>query len=196
MKARTEIFSANKKRKLNANKASWIVCGILTLSSALPACPVAQAAGIAVKSSDIQEGAVIDKKYTADGADLSPNLSWSGIPDKTKSIAISCTDPDAPKGTWWHWTIFNIKPEVKQLGAAIEKSGSLSNGALQGKNDFGKTGYNGPDPPGGKRHHYNFKVFALDSVPALKAGCSKQEFSRALEGHVLAEGQLTGTYKR
>lgn len=151
---------------------------------------------ISIQSSDgIQEAQPIPKKFTADGEDQSPALSWSKVPAGTKSIAITLTDPDAPRGTWWHWILFNLKADSSRIDR-VEKSPTLANGASQGKNDFGKTGYNGPDPPPGKMHHYFFRVLALDMVLPLKPNCSKQEFNQAISGHVLAEGDLVGTYQR
>jgi Raf kinase inhibitor-like YbhB/YbcL family protein len=154
------------------------------------------AAPLSLKSSAISEGAAVPKKYTGDGADVSPPLAWSTGPSGTKCYALSCEDPDAPSGTWWHWIIFNISPETTQLGENLAKTPTLAQGVLQGSNDFHKPGYNGPAPPAGKLHHYQFKVMALDSMLSLKADCNKDAFKKALKGHVLAEGQLTGVYQR
>lgn len=149
-----------------------------------------------VTSTDgIREAQPIPKKFTADGEDKAPQLAWSKVPLGTRSIAITLTDPDAPRGTWWHWIVFNLKAETSKIELA-EKTPTLPNGASQGKNDFGKTGYNGPDPPPGKVHHYFFRVIALDTMLPLKANCSKHEFNQAIQGHILGEGDLTATYQR
>ncbi len=153
-------------------------------------------ATLSVKSSAIADGTSIAKKYTGDGEDFSPPLSWSKGPANTKSYAISCEDPDAPVGTWWHWIIFNLSPNTTSLAENVPKVALLQNGASQGLNDFGKYGYNGPAPPGGKVHHYLFKVVALDTTLSLKKNADKNAYEQAIKGHVLARGELTGTYKR
>jgi Raf kinase inhibitor-like YbhB/YbcL family protein len=172
--------------------AALLALGLLFLNAGAS---LAEPAKLAVRGDGIQEGAPMPKKFTADGEDQSPSISWSKVPPGTKSIAITLTDPDAPRGTWWHWILFNIKPDESKIDR-VEKVAALANGVMQGRNDFGKTGYNGPDPPPGKVHHYFFRVMALDTVLALKANCNKQEFNQAIQGHVLAEGDLTATYKR
>lgn len=147
-------------------------------------------------STSFQDGAKISKRYSGDGDDVSPALKWSAGPAKTKSYAVSCEDPDAPGGVWWHWIVFNIKPTTTEFGENVPKTAKLAQGVAQGRNDFGKSGYNGPAPPPGKLHHYVFTVFALDSELALQANCSKSEFKNALKGHILDQGQLTGVYER
>ncbi len=175
-------------------RAKTVAAAIVILSSSVAA--FAEPAKLSIQSSDgIQEAQPIPKKFTADGEDHSPSLSWSKVPAGTKSIAITLTDPDAPRGTWWHWILFNLRADLSRIDR-LEKSPTLANGAIHGKNDFGKTGYNGPDPPPGKMHHYFYRVLALDIVLPLKPNCSKQEFNQAIQGHVLAEGDLVGTYQR
>jgi Raf kinase inhibitor-like YbhB/YbcL family protein len=158
--------------------------------------PAIAAQALNVTSSAITQGATVPKKYTGDGADMSPPLAWSAGPAGTKSYALSCEDPDAPSGTWWHWILFNMSPKTQQLGESVPKAATLAQGVIQGANDFHKPGYNGPAPPAGKLHHYNFKIMALDTVLSLGANCSKEAFKSAIKGHVLAEGQLTGVYQR
>jgi Raf kinase inhibitor-like YbhB/YbcL family protein len=149
-----------------------------------------------VQSPDFASGALIPTKFSGDGKDLSPNLYWSKAPAQTKSIAITCTDPDAPRGTWWHWIIFNLPPDVTQLKEGQSKGASLAGGISQGTNDFGNTGYNGPAPPKGPIHHYHFAVYALDTKLALRPACSKAELTAALNGHVIAAGEYVGTFVR
>jgi Raf kinase inhibitor-like YbhB/YbcL family protein len=144
-----------------------------------------------VTSAAFQEGATIPTQYTGDGKDLSPPLSWTGVPQGTKSLALICDDPDAPRGTWVHWVLFNIPSDQKEL--AGEK---LPGGARQGKNDFGNIGYGGPAPPKGKPHRYFFKLYALDTTLDLPAGATKAQLEAAMKGHILAEGQIMGTYQR
>jgi Raf kinase inhibitor-like YbhB/YbcL family protein len=150
---------------------------------------------ITLTSSAFSEGEMIPGKYTCDGADVSPPLSWSGVPDNSRSIALICDDPDAPMGTWVHWVIFNIPPATTELLEGVTASSGLPGGAKQGINDFKKMDYGGPCPPGGT-HRYFFKVYALDTELLTKEGITKKELLAAMQGHVLAEGQLMGTYKR
>lgn len=153
-------------------------------------------AKIVVSSASFTKGSTIPKKHTADGKDISPSISWDGIPEGSKSIAMTCEDPDAPSGTWFHWIIYNIAPTTKSLKENIAKKPALAKGMKQGSNDFRKVGYNGPSPPRGKAHHYNFKVFALNEKLALKEGCNKREFYKAIKGKVLGRGQITALYQR
>jgi hypothetical protein len=150
---------------------------------------------IKVTSTAFKDGEIIPKQYTCDGNDISPPLTWSGAPQETKSIALICDDPDAPVGTWVHWVLFNLPPTSNALLAGVSSARSLDNGAKHGKNDFKRFGYGGPCPPGGT-HRYYFKVYALDSMLDLDAGIMKADLVKAMQGHILAEGQLMGRYKR
>jgi Raf kinase inhibitor-like YbhB/YbcL family protein len=151
---------------------------------------------IDVTSTSFQQGASISVQHTGDGADRSPPLRWSDLPDGTESIAIICDDPDAPRGTWVHWVLFNLPADVHELEAGVPTTETLDNGASQGKNDFGNIGYGGPAPPKGKPHRYFFKVYALDRLLELKPGSTKSQLESAMKGHVVAEGQLMGKYQR
>lgn len=148
-----------------------------------------------IKSPAFKEGELIPSKYTCDGPDISPPLEWSDAPAGTRSFALISDDPDAPVGTWVHWVIFNIPANVNKLDEDVPKKDVLSNGARQGRNDFGRIGYGGPCPPGGT-HRYYFKLYALDKELDLKAGSTKRDLLKAMEGHVLAEAYLMGKYKR
>lgn len=141
------------------------------------------------------EGA-IPKKFTCEGPDLSPPLSWSGAPPGTQSFALIVDDPDAPAGTWVHWVLYDLPANTKDLAEGVPKEAQLSNGARQGRNDFRKIGYGGPCPPPGKPHRYFFKLYALDKMLDLKAGASKVEAESAMKGHILAQAQLMGRYGR
>ena len=154
------------------------------------------AMNIQVTSTAFAEGQPIPAKYTGDGNDVSPPLAWTNAPADAKSFALICDDPDAPAGTWVHWVRYNLPPNVTALAEDTPKTWQLSNGAGQGENDFKKTGYNGPAPPTGKPHRYYFKLYALDTVLDLKSGATKAGLLKAMEGHVLAQGQLMGTYQR
>ena len=142
------------------------------------------------------EGQPIPDQYSCSGSDVSPPLQWTGAPAGAKSFAIIADDPDAPTGTWVHWVIYNLPPAAMSLAENVSQLPELTNGAKQGVNDFGKIGYNGPCPPPGKAHHYHFKIYALDTKLDLKSGATRKKLLEAMDGHVLAEGQLIGTYQR
>ena len=148
-----------------------------------------------IKSKAFSEGGMIPSKYTCDGEDISPPLAWSGVPESAKSLALISDDPDAPVGTWVHWVLYNVPAEVTELPENMPPDRTLQNGARQGMTDFRRVGYGGPCPPGGT-HRYFFKLYALDTVLDLEAGATKKALEEAMEGHVLAEGQLMGRYKR
>jgi Raf kinase inhibitor-like YbhB/YbcL family protein len=151
---------------------------------------------IELHSTAFQPGATIPKPYTGDGADQSPPLSWSEPPAGTKSLALICEDPDAPRGIWTHWVLFNLPADTRELKEGVPAKETLSNGARQGKNDFKNIGYGGPAPPKGKPHRYFFKLYALDATLDLPAGATRTELLDAMKGHILAEGQLMGKYGR
>ncbi len=150
---------------------------------------------IEISSSAFVHEGYIPQKYTCDGANVSPPLSWKNLPQGTKSIAIINDDPDAPMGTWVHWIIYNIPAISNGLPENIKPMEKLSDGTLQGKNSWGKIGYGGPCPPSGT-HRYFFKIYALDTVLDLKSGATKDELLRAMKGHILAEGEFYGKYSR
>jgi Raf kinase inhibitor-like YbhB/YbcL family protein len=151
---------------------------------------------IDITSTAFGEGETIPKPHTGDGADTSPPLRWGEPPAGTRSFALICDDPDAPRGTWVHWVIFNLPADLRGLDAGVPTQETLTNGANQGKNDFGNLGYGGPAPPRGKPHRYFFKLYALDALLELSAGATKEQLVAAMKGHVLAEGQLMGRYGR
>ena len=149
-----------------------------------------------VSSPAFQEGDRIPAKYTCEGQDVSPLLAWSEPPVGTQSFALIVDDPDAPGGVFTHWVLFNIPSDSRELPEAVPTRAQLPSGALQGENDFGKIGYGGPCPPPGRPHRYQFALYALDQLLDLKAGVSKKQLLDAMRGHILAQGQLTGTYER
>jgi Raf kinase inhibitor-like YbhB/YbcL family protein len=150
---------------------------------------------ITVTSSAFEEAGMIPSKYTSDGKDISPPLKWEDLPAGTKSIALICDDPDAPMKTWVHWVMWNIPAEVRELLENIPPDPELPDGSRQGITDFGGPGYGGPSPPRGT-HRYYFKIYALDTRLDLANTSRKKELLKAMEGHILAEGQLMGKYKR
>lgn len=151
---------------------------------------------IELTSPAFQPGATIPKPYTGDGADRSPPLHWSEPPQGTKSLALICDDPDAPRGTWVHWVLFNLPAQTRELEEGVPTKQTLDSGAKQGKNDFDQIGYGGPAPPKGKPHRYFFKLYVLDTALDLPPGATKAQLVEAMKGHILAEGQLMGNYGR
>jgi Raf kinase inhibitor-like YbhB/YbcL family protein len=154
------------------------------------------AAQLRIGSTAFTNGNPVPKQYTADGANTSPPIWWTNIPNGTKSIALICDDPDAPKGTWTHWVIYNIPAKVPGLGAGYPTAADLPNGAKQGTNSFQKTGWGGPDPPAGKPHHYIFTVYALNTTLNTQSGATADQLRGTMNNHILGQGQLTGTYGR
>jgi Raf kinase inhibitor-like YbhB/YbcL family protein len=149
-----------------------------------------------LSSSDFQNGAMIAKNFTCDGADVSPELSWSDAPKGTEEFALIADDPDAPVGTWTHWVLYGVKSETHSLPQNVSKVDQLPDGGMQGRNDFRKIGYGGPCPPPGKPHRYFFRLYALDAKLSLKPGASRQELEQAMKGHVLGQAELMGKYGR
>ena len=148
-----------------------------------------------VQSSAFQNGGSIPKKFTCEAADVSPELTWSGAPEKTQSFALIADDPDAPMGSWVHWVIYDLPANTAKLPEGVPNQEQAASGA-QGKNSSGKIRYGGPCPPPGKPHRYFFKLYALDSKLNLKPGARKPEVEAAMKGHVLAQAELMGKYGR
>jgi Raf kinase inhibitor-like YbhB/YbcL family protein len=146
-------------------------------------------------SSAFKEGQPIPRQYTCDGANVSPPLEWSGVPANARTIAIIADDPDAPGGTWVHWVLYNLPAGNIGLVENLPATEKLVAGGFQGTTDFGKIGYGGPCPPSGE-HRYFFRIYALDGELPLKAGAKKAEVEKAMESHIIAQGQLVGTYRR
>jgi Raf kinase inhibitor-like YbhB/YbcL family protein len=158
---------------------------------------------IRVTSTAFQPNAKIPKKhaYAGEGQNASPPLAWTGVPANAKELALICDDPDAPRPQpWVHWVIYRVPAATKGLPEGIEaKPGPLANppGAMQGKNTWDEVGWGGPlPPPGHGIHHYRFHVYALDTHLQLMAGATKEALLKAIEGHVVADGELVGTYER
>ena len=149
-----------------------------------------------ISSSSFSNGGNIEKKFTCDGADASPQLAWANPPRGTKSYALLTDDPDAPVGNWNHWVVWNIPPSVATLPEGLTKDARLPDGSEQGMNDFHKTGYNGPCPPPGKTHRYYFKLYALSTTLKLKSGASKRDLESAMRGLILGEAEWMGRYGR
>jgi Raf kinase inhibitor-like YbhB/YbcL family protein len=157
--------------------------------------------GIKVETNAFQPGGAIPSKYTCDGEDVSPSLKWADPPAGTKSFVLIVDDPDAPGGVFTHWIVTGIRSDVRELPEGINKNENLlrASGGKQDRNDFGKTGYNGPCPPPGKPHRYYFQLWALDSplnFPGIDDAHSKGMLRDAMDGHVLAKGDTMGKYQR
>ncbi len=148
-----------------------------------------------LSSPAFEAGGFIPPQYTCDGADVSPPLTWQGVPADAKSLALICDDPDAPVGTWVHWVLYDLPASETGLPENVLPLKELSNGAKQGTNDFGRIGYGGPCPPAGI-HRYFFKLYALDDFLNLAPGLTKKRLLRAMEGHILLQTELVGRYKR
>ena len=156
------------------------------------------AMAMTLNSPAFQQNGHIPSKYTCEAEDVSPPLAWEGVPDGAKSLALIIDDPDAPdpkapKIVWVHWVVYNMPPDTKSLPENAGKAG-LPQGNLVGLNDFKKTGYGGPCPPIG-RHRYFHKLYALDTTLDLK-GATKTQIERAMQGHILANAELIGTYQK
>lgn len=134
----------------------------------------------------------IPELYTCKGRDISPPLQWGEPPEGTQSFVLILDDPDAPVGTWDHWLVFNLPADLRQLP---EDAASLPQDALTGRNSWGRNDYGGPCPPGGARHRYFFKLYALDTRLDLQAGAKKSQLEQAMQAHILAQGELIGIYK-
>ncbi|HUU45167.1 MAG TPA: YbhB/YbcL family Raf kinase inhibitor-like protein [Acidobacteriota bacterium] len=150
---------------------------------------------LTITSTAFAEGEMIPRKYTCDGDDISPPLTWSGAPDTTVSFVLICDDPDAPRGTWVHWVMYNIPADTTTLPENLPQDDTLAAGAVQGITDFRRPGYGGPCPPSGT-HRYYFKLYALDTVLAVAGRATKDDLLAAMKGHVVAESQLMGRYSR
>jgi Raf kinase inhibitor-like YbhB/YbcL family protein len=138
------------------------------------------------------DGQPIPARYTCDGENVSPELWWSDVPSGTHSLALTCQDPDAPRGTFTHWVIWNLDPALERL-----PSGEVPPGALQGRNDFGHVGYGGPcPPPGHGPHHYHFTLYAVPELIPLPEGATITQLRAALGSGVLDEAELVGIYER
>jgi Raf kinase inhibitor-like YbhB/YbcL family protein len=150
---------------------------------------------LSIRSGAFNQGGTIPSKYTCDGSDVSPPLSWLKGPEGTLSYALIADDPDAPAGTWVHWVLYNVPAAKTSLAENVAKLKKLEDGSMQGMNDFRKIGYGGPCPPGGT-HRYFFKIYALNAALKVEPGLTKKQLLKEIEGHVLAQGELMGKYSR
>lgn len=143
-----------------------------------------------IESTTFKNNEEIPSKYTCDGEDINPELVFKDVPEEAKSLALTMDDPDAPNGTWDHWVLWNISPKITNIS-----QNSIPLGATVGLNTSGKNEYHGPCPPSGS-HRYFFKLYALDTQITLKENSNKKDLLNTMEGHILAEAELMGKYKR
>jgi Raf kinase inhibitor-like YbhB/YbcL family protein len=179
---------------------AWTLIGlILAVASGCQASGPAQTEALSegetkmtlvITSSAFREGETIPAEYSCSGQNISPPLAWSGLPSDAHTLALIADDPDAPAGTWVHWVLYNLPGSTVELPAGVQNPG------VEGINSNRKSGYSGPCPPAGKPHRYFFKLYALDTSLELKPGASKGELEKAMQGHILAHGQLMGTFSR
>jgi Raf kinase inhibitor-like YbhB/YbcL family protein len=197
------MFRIQPRSCISAGRRVALILTMLSLALSLVSCgskahaPAEEGeVALSLSSAAFQEGEWIPIKYTCDGEDVSPPLAWGQPPEQTQCFALIVDDPDAPLGMFTHWVLFNLPANIRQLPEGIPTLGQLENGALQGKNDFGETGYSGPCPPPGATHHYRFTLYALDKPLDLMTGASKKQVLDAIKGHILAQGRLTGAHQR
>jgi hypothetical protein len=185
----------------------YLLAGIMLLAACAPSAPATpeqtitdplameDAMSIEITSSAFSQGQPIPAKFTCKGEDISPALSWTEPPAGTQSFALIMDDPDAPAGTWVHWVLFNIPVSARSLPEAFPSDAILPDGSMSGNSSFGGPGYGGPCPPSGT-HRYFFKLYALDEMLAISAGATKGELEKAMVGHILAQGELMGTFSK
>jgi len=196
------------RRRCSRGELSFFFVAMLSLISSLCAAQAGNGASnvapgqgtqsmpFSISSSSFSNGGDIPKKFTCEDSDVSPDLRWTDPPAGTQSFALIVDDPDAPAGRWTHWVLFDLPGQATTLAEDRPKIEEIPGGGRQGRNDFRKIGYGGPCPPVGKPHRYFFKLYALDTKLNLKAGVSEAEVEQAMKGHVLAQAELMGKYKR
>ncbi len=148
-----------------------------------------QADSFQLVSSAFDNNSEIPKKYTCDGADINPPLTFKNVPPKAKTLVLTVSDPDAPEGTWSHWVVYNIPPEKPEI-----KENSIP--GTEGLSDFGKYAYAGPCPQDNRLHHYIFRAYALKAILVINEGPSIAEVEKAIRPHTIAKAQLTATYQK
>ena len=185
---------------IGSTTARGLMCSVLLLAlSGAQAQKERDSMALKISSAAFGPSENIPSKYTCEGADLSPPLSWTGAPPGVKSFALIVDDPDAPdprapKMTWVHWVLYNLPAQANGLPEAVQKK-DLPAGTREGLNDWKRTGYGGPCPPIG-RHRYFFKLYALSDVLPDLANPTKAQLEKAMQGHILVQAELIGTYEK
>jgi Raf kinase inhibitor-like YbhB/YbcL family protein len=176
-----------------------VAASLLLAATALTGCrgsaAMAKEKTMKLTTSSFQDSR-IPAKFTCNGAGISPQLAWDAPPAGTASFALIVTDPDAPGRTFVHWVLYGLPAETRALPEGLPALGQLPNGARQGRNDFGDLGYGGPCPPPGSPHHYIFTLYALDAKLNLPVCATRAQVEAAMQGHILARGELIGMYQR
>ncbi len=153
---------------------------------------------LTITSTAFTSGGTIALANSGYGTNVSPPLTWTTVPPKTRSVVLIVDDPDSLGGTFTHWVLYNLGAETNSLPAGLPKTGTLNalGSAMQGKNGTGSLGYFGPRPPAGKPHHYHFKLYAVDQIVGLQPGATKNQVLASISGHILASGELIGLYQK
>lgn len=190
-------LTRSNTRAARASAPIWLLFGTLGVGAAVA--DGREATDLSLGSPAFAFGSEIPSRYTCDGADVSPALVWTEVPAEARSLVLIMDDPDAPdpaapRRTWVHWVLFNLPSDSRGLDTAVSRE-DLPPGTREGRNDWNRTGYGGPCPPIG-RHRYYFKLYALDEALPHLRGPSKGDLEAAMNGHVLAEAVLIGTYER
>jgi hypothetical protein len=183
---------------------AWSILAFVLVVASLPS--VAQHSSSPAKGGSVMaftmttsafaSGATIPSRHTCSADDLSPALQWKGAPAKTIVFAMIMDDPDAPAGVWVHWVLWNVPQAKTALQEGVPANAQLDDGSQQGRNSFGKVGYNGPCPPPGQTHRYFFRLYALDGKLNLPADADRSQLDAAMQGHVLAQTEYMGTFHR
>lgn len=191
-----QIFLYSKKTS-KKGPIMYKYIGIFVCSTLIGASDNVKLTSFQLTSPAFQQGETIDSIYTCSGKNKMPVLSWTGVPKNTETFAIICDDPDAPTAEpWVHWVVFNIPGTTTSLTKSLGRTKQFEDGTTQGMNTSSRIGYDGPCPPRAKVHRYFFKIYALDTELKLNAGSTKKQLLNAMKGHILAQAELMGTYKR
>ena len=184
--------------KIQLRQAVWgVAAGLLLAIAALPVCLGSIVKGEVMKlTSTSFQGNQIPAQFTCNGMGISPQLTWNAPPAGTASFALIVTDPDAPGRTFLHWVLYDLPAGTRALPEGLPTHGQLADGSRQGRNDFGNIGYGGPCPPGHAPHHYVFTLYALDAKLNLPVGATRAQVEAAMQGHILARGELVGLFQR
>ncbi len=155
-----------------------------------------KASKIELKTTSFTPGGFIPKRFTCEAEDVSPALAWTDPPAGTPSFSIIEDDPDAPSGTFVHWLVYDLPAANRKLPEALSGNDQMAGGGRQGTNDFSRTGYSGPCPPPGRPHRYFIRLYALDTKLNLRPAASRRELDSAMQGHILAQAELMGRFRR
>jgi Raf kinase inhibitor-like YbhB/YbcL family protein len=148
-----------------------------------------------LKSTSFENGGRIPRQFTCDGKDLSPALFWTGVPERAVTLALIVDDPDAPRGNWVHWVLFDMPASRRDLPEQVPPKDTIAGGGVHGLNDFGRLGWGGPCPPSGM-HQYVFTLHAVGTTLKLPARASREDVTRAMQGHIVGTARLIGKYAR